>query len=106
MVLAYAGYAIFLAIRHKPVTYKMLTDVGELVVMSLGSQPTPKLSAGKELPWNTTISVREKGEDRLELVPGAGVGYLPKADKPYWRVNSGDFWQLPGSLRRRLFKKA
>lgn len=50
MVLAYAGYSIFLAIRHKPVTYMMLTDVGELVVMSLGSRPTPQLSAGKELP--------------------------------------------------------
>ncbi|KAK8009483.1 hypothetical protein PG991_012034 [Apiospora marii] len=106
MVLAYAGYSIFLAVRRKPVTYKMLTDVGELVVMSLGSQPAPRLREGKELPWNTTISVREKGGDRLELVSGVDMDHLPEADKPYWRVNSGDFWKLPGSLHRRFFKKA
>ncbi|KAK8133514.1 hypothetical protein PG984_005526 [Apiospora sp. TS-2023a] len=104
MVLVYAGYLTCLAIRHEPVTYKMLTDVGELVVMSLVSRPTTQLVAGMGLPWNTTLRVREREDDRLELVSGVDVGHLPEAEKPYWRVSSGDFWKLPGSLRRRIFR--
>ncbi|KAK8032626.1 hypothetical protein PG990_002360 [Apiospora arundinis] len=101
MVLAYAGYSIYLTVEGKPVTYKMMGDVGEVVIMSLCSRPFPKLSSDHEPPWNKTISVREKDERRLELVACEDASNLPQAGKAYRRVNSGDFWTRPGILRQR-----
>ena len=100
MVLAYAGFSIYLGVRGEPVAYQMLADVGELVVMSLASRPTPLLRGdGKASPWNTAVGVREKDEDRLELVAREDVGDLPQAGKAYQRVNSGDIWATPGNFR-------
>ncbi|KAK8096237.1 Short-chain dehydrogenase [Apiospora kogelbergensis] len=100
MVLAYAGYSIYLGVRGEPVAYQMLADAGELVVMSLASRPTPLLRGdGKASPWNTAVGVREKDEDRLELVAREDVGDLPQAGKAYQRVNSGDIWATPGNFR-------
>ncbi|KAK8038691.1 hypothetical protein PG993_007102 [Apiospora rasikravindrae] len=101
MVIVYTGYSVYLAVRGRHRPYRMLADVGELVVMSLGSRPTPKLSTGEDSPWTIAMSVKEDKDHRAELTACDNASSLSRAVRGYWRVNSGEVSTRSGTLRQR-----